>query len=240
MTRYSACLCLLACFATPVAAEPYLAVRSGFKCSACHTNPTGGGQRSAFGNLYAQQQLPAKSADPDTAWTGTVLSRLTFGIDARAGATQFELDDRDDNLQFDVDRVTVYGGVTLNEHTSLYVDQQVAPGGSSNREAWIRFDWHDFYAKAGRIFLPFGWRLEDNTAPIREVTGVNMNKGDDGVEFGYEKGRFDAQLAVTNGAGGAAESDDGKLFTARLAWAEPRWQLGLSGYHNNTDEEYRP
>ena len=230
---------LLALAAGAASAEPYLAIRSGLKCAACHTNPTGGGQRTAFGNIYAQHQLPAQPSTDTELWTGSVLSRFTVGSDARIGATQFENSDRDDNLEFDVENVTVYAGARLNEHVSLYVDQRVAPGGSSNREAWIKLERGAFYAKAGRIFLPFGWRVEDNTAFIREVTGVNMNQGDDGIEFGYGQGRLDAQLAVTNGAGGGGETDDGKLFTTRLSWTQPNWQVGVSGYHNNTDFEDR-
>jgi len=217
-------------------AEPYLAIREGLTCAGCHVNPTGGGLRNSFGNIYAQQQLPASPLGDDDVWTGEVFSRFGIGANGRVAARQFDSDDRDDSLEFAVDRITVYGNARLNEYVSFYVDQQLAPGGSANREAWVKIQWNDFYLRGGRMFLPFGWRLEDNSAFIRQVTGVNMERGDDGIEFGYATNRIDAQLAITNGNGGGGEVDDGKLVSGRLAGIWNNFQVGLSGQHNDTDQ----
>ncbi|MGD8418781.1 MAG: hypothetical protein PVH91_17085 [Pseudomonadales bacterium] len=226
---------LLLAVALPAAAEPYLAVRQGLACTGCHVNPTGGGLRNAYGNVFSQQQLPMVPMAGEDVWTGTVLDRFGIGANGRVAGRYVDRDDTDDALDFQVDRVTAYGSATLNEHVVLYVDQQLAPGGSANREAWIRLGWRDFYVRAGRFFLPYGWRLEDNDAFIRRETGVNMNQGDDGVELGWNTGRFDAELAVTNGNGGGSEVDDGKLVSGRFAWIAGPFQLGVSGYHNDTD-----
>jgi hypothetical protein len=220
-------------------AEPYLAIREGLACAGCHVNPTGGGLRNTFGNVYSQQQLPIVPLSDGDVWSGQLLERFGVGANARFAARQFENDDRDDNLDFGTDRLTVYGSARLNDHVSLYVDQQLAPGGSINREAWAKIQWNDFYVRAGRFFLPFGWRLEDNTAATRAVTGVSMDQGDDGVELGFANSRWDVQLAFTNGNGGASEIDDGKLISGRATWVAKGFQLGVSGYHNDTDAAER-
>ncbi|NMH64595.1 hypothetical protein [Shewanella salipaludis] len=218
-----------------VFAEPYLAVQTGFTCSMCHTNPSGGGKRTEFGNQYAQQLLPAQPlASQKSVWSGNVTDHLSIGGNARLAGRQLDLEDRDDNLDFDVRRVTLYLNANLTEEISLYIDQRVAPGGAENREVWAKFNWGNWYGKAGRLFLPFGWRIEDDSAFVREVTGINFNAGDTGVEVGYALGRFNWQLAATNGNGGASEVDDDKLFSTRAEWVEPSWRAGLSALNNKT------
>ena len=85
-------LILFAILATNAWAEPYLAVDSGLSCGTCHTNPSGGGQRTAFGNAYAQNTLAVRPIDEAEAWSGRVLERFSVGANARSSARQFDFD----------------------------------------------------------------------------------------------------------------------------------------------------
>src|SRR5258708_26911574 len=84
------------------------------------------------------------------------------------------------------------------------------------------------YVKAGRIFIPFGLRIEDDTAFVRQVSGTTFNSSDDGVEAGLEGGPWSAVLAVTNGAGGGAETNLGKQITSLGSYVQPDWRFGAS------------
>ena len=75
-------LLTLAAFAPQQAlAEPYFAVREGLKCNVCHVNPTGGGMRTTFGQVWGQTALPAHRIDSGdaTPWTGEINRFLAIG-----------------------------------------------------------------------------------------------------------------------------------------------------------------
>lgn len=231
-------LIAFALFLLPLAAlaEPYLAVRTGLACAACHVNPTGGGQRNTFGQQYAATQLAAHPLPGEEDMLGELLDgALSVGADGRWSYRSSDVEDRDDHDSFETDRVSLYLSAELNEYLTFYLGEQIAPGGALNREAWVKLSRDAWYLKAGRIYLPFGWRVEDDTAFVRQVTGINFDNPDNGVEVGYLAPQWNVQLSLGNGTAGAGEVDDGKQVSLRAEYLGGWWRIGISGNTNPTD-----
>jgi hypothetical protein len=233
---------LLLLSSLPASAEPYLAVRQGLPCSGCHVNPTGGGLRNAAGNTFAQNELAARNIKAgETPWVGEVTPFVALGGDFRGSATATDFPDGEsEDLAFATDELRAYLDIrVIPERLSVYFDQKLAPDGSTNREAYARL-WLDeskrYYVKAGQMYLPFALRLEDDTAFVRQVSGINFDTPDNGVEVGLESGPWNAQLAVSNGEAGGAETGSGKQWSLRGEHVQSVWRLGAS-YNFNDDGE---
>lgn len=222
-------------------AEPYLAVQEGYKCSTCHVSANGGGMRNVFGNLYSRMLLPAHTVGADDTesfkWNGEFLKYLKAGANVRGSEKRTSIPGRVDQSGWDLERASVYLAIEpIKNKLLIYVDQEFGQGDHFNREAWVRWNFNQsFYARVGRIFLPFGLRIEDDTAFIRRVSGINFTTPDKGVEFGYEKGPWSAQLAVSNGTAGGPELDSGKQISLLAVYVLPKWRLGGSINFNNSD-----
>jgi hypothetical protein len=218
--------------------EPYLAVRTGLKCSACHVNRSGGGGRNAFGSVYAQTQLPVR--------TGTVRSRalndfLALGWDLRtlASATTSASSPPGPRTAIELSEANVYFEARLIERVlEMYLDETLGPGQAGTREAFALVDGLPLsgYAKAGKFMLPYGLRLQDDAEFIRAQTGFSYRTPDQGVEVGFEPGAVSFFLAVSNGTAGAAENNSGKQFTSTLAVVSRRLRLGASASRNQGTE----
>lgn len=201
-------------------AEPYLEVRSGAKCSDCHTNLDGGGKRTLFAHVHAHdilhdlQLLPI----PPTvrAFNGQLGEWVSIGSDLRV-----------DNTTVFQDRFNSQGNVPSNQAfrrsvtsntTSVneflgYLQVDLLPdyvtmysafnlnGGATNQEAFglVRgfLPW-DTFIKAGRFFPPFGLRVWDDQAFIRSATGYTFQNPYQGGEVGFAPGPFYFAAAVTN------------------------------------------
>lgn len=218
-----------------VYAEPYLAIKAGVKCSSCHVNITGGGKRNNFGSIYGQ--TTASALPPVSLWTVDPDNRFSFGADLRSNIEATEIPNQTNQFAFELEEVLLYAEVSLlKEQLSLYLDQRVAPGGALNREAFGLYkSKRGYYAKAGQFFLPYGFRLEDDTAFIRQITGFNFNNPDRGVEVGIDAAKFSANLALSNGTPGASETDRGKQVSFRSSYVETDWRFGGSLSFNDAD-----
>lgn len=222
---------LVATAVAPAAAEPYLAVRTGLKCSACHVNRSGGGGRNDFGAAYGQNQLPAAN--------GTFVSRrlgdvFALGFDLRAYATGF-FRDVDPRTALDVDEAQLYLEARLLDRAlAFYLDETVGPNRAAGREVFALLERLPLngYAKVGKLLLPFGWRLKDDAEFIRDRTGFTYQTPDVGVELGIEPGPLSLVVSVTNGSQGAVEDNSGKQVTSTAQVVTPRVRVGASASRN--------
>ena len=221
-------------------AEPYLAVDKGLHCSSCHSHAAGGGKRNAYGNVFAQTELAANriGGSDSGLWTGAVSEWFAVGANLRGGYNYVDTPNADSRNGFDITRATLYfeGNVIANR-LSVYVDQQVAPNSSINREAYVKLKssagrWR---LTAGQFYIPYGLRLQDDSAFVRLATGVNFTNPDRGVQVVYEDGPWSAIASVTNGTAAGAEIDSGKQTSLMATYVRSRWRAGFSFNDNNAD-----
>lgn len=212
-------------------AEPYLAVQQGLQCGVCHVNPTGGGLRSAFGVAFAQRVLPAHGLPDGTPeWTGGLGDFVRLGGDLRESWSHTQVPHQATQQGWALDQLRVYGDVAvIPQRLGIYLDEALAPGNARTQEAYVRYTDKDmgWYAKAGQFYLPFGWRLQDNTAFVREVSGISMTTPDNGVELGLERPEWTAQVNLTNGSANAG-SGSGHQLGGQVVWVQPAGRIGLS------------
>lgn len=212
--------------------EPYLALRTGLKCSQCHINRSGGGGRDDFGNAWAQTQLPANTAEV----RGRALNDwVALGIDLRvfaAGAVS-EADPRSE-VAIQEAQIQIQARLIPNV-LSFYVDQTLGPGSATPREVFGLWEGLplDAYVKAGKFMLPYGWRLWDDNAYVRQETGFTYRTPEIGFEVGLEPGPISLFVAVSNGTTAAAENDSQKKLTTSGAYVHRYFRLGGSFSHNS-------
>lgn len=230
-----ACLVALSFLAVSRAhAEPYLAVRMGLKCTVCHVNPTGGGLRTEFGDVFSQTQLPAHPIRGDWGlWTGHLTKWLRMGGNFRYDANFTHTPGEPDTHNLQIQQGRLYGEAEpIPNRLIFYVDEQVTPGPGApiNHEAYAIY-WsaaHDWYIKAGRMYLPFAFRFEDQTAFVYDVSSITMYSPDRGVEFGWLRGHWDVQLNASDGNFNGPFIAGGKEYGLQMSYVESGWRMGLA------------
>lgn len=219
-------------------AEPYLAVKTGLKCGSCHVNPLGGGLRTNFGNIYGHSVLPVNTSDFTSSEIGKITEFLAVGGNLRYNAEVSQNDAAQDSATFRIDSAQVYIALTpKNSNLTLYLDQQVAPGAAVNREAYLQYKFSgDHYVKAGKMYVPFGLRLEDDSAFVRQVTGFNFDSSDNGIELGLEYNQATVNLFMTNGTSSVANNDDNFMFGMKAEKLFSKFRVGGTAVINTAEE----
>ncbi len=224
--RWPVTLAILASCAWP---EPYIAVRTGFKCSQCHVNGTGGGKRTDYGNVYSQYKLlmatPLNDSMPYS-FDPKLNKAISLGANWRVeqvrtmaytnkGETVPSSDlpiIRESNLYVNVE--------LIKNFLSAYVDETVGKG-VSNREFWAAVKpTSNSWLKFGNMLLPYGYRLMDDLAFVRDKTNFTYSRSELGYEAGYEPGPFSLVANVTSnqftGVGSVVFRDLPVVRTVRL------------------------
>jgi hypothetical protein len=217
MTRQYAVLRPMAfCFALVLSlaamravAEPYIAVREGMRCSACHTNVTGGGKRTDLVATHAKDLLHYPDffgpfSRPLEYFTGELNPYVALGGDLRTSATLIfqslgengrvrndrVFRGRLEQTRLETTQATLYGEFRLiPERVSLYVDQRFQPT-TDNREAFALLKgflpWAGF-VKVGRMYLPYGLQLQDDEAFIRGGRSRGSSSASTGFSFNLQE-----------------------------------------------------
>lgn len=191
-------------------AEPYMAVRTGFKCSQCHLNQTGGAGRTEYGQAYTAYKLVMNQTQSlvrgsreggITSFDPKLNDAITVGGNFRTEGT---VSQKSGNLpsdrQHNIAEANIYVNVELVKNfLSFYVDQTVAPL-TNNREIWMKVSNLPLnsYVKVGRTLLPYGLRLMDDEAFIRANTGYTYGRHDLAGEIGLEPGPLSVVANLTN------------------------------------------
>ena len=230
-----------------VQAEPYFAYKEGLKCSVCHVNNTGGGMRNAYGALYSQTEftpLMEELSDASMDFSSELGTGLAIGADFIAlNETLFSVDedgsayDRDTGNSFEVASGNLYIEARLvPERLSLYFDETISPSGASSREAFALIEQlpGNGYLKVGRMLLPYGIRVWDDQAFIRQVTGFNYDNQDLGIEVGFEPGNAAVSVAVSNGTQGGRDDNTSKQVSSVVSFFLPNLVVGGSFAFNES------
>ena len=190
-------------------AEPYITMRTGFKCSQCHVNRSGGGKRTPFGVFYSQVRLPSifyKTAQKSNPFNHMLNDNISFGANFRVDnriifATENSSGEKSSTRNGNrISEGNLYIEMNIVKNfLTFYIDQTIAPI-AGNREAFglINNLPLNSYIKVGKMLLPFGLRLLDDDAFIRDKTGFTYNQQDIGFEFGLEPGSLSLITAITD------------------------------------------
>lgn len=214
-------------------ALPRYSVQEGVSCYSCHVNPSGSGKRNDTGGRFFSHDLSLEKTKhfvPEDI-KSRVAKYFGFGFDLRVhNTTTFASPTTN---VFTVPQGSLYAEVNAGQYIAGYVDYDVA--NTVNREMFVMLS-HlptDLYVKAGRINLPYGLRIDDDTSFIRSNFNMTFSNQDIGAEVGIMPGPFEIMAAVSNGVpGGTGDENLAKAITSSVNFIQKKFRLGTSFHWN--------
>ena len=218
-------------------AEPYLAYKTNNPCSACHVNPTGGGMRNSFGVIYGNTILPARSNDSVVDFSD-LGNGIGIGGNLRANFEYSSPEIGEDFQGFETESGQIYLSVRpKGSKLSFYIDELVAPNNASSREAFVMYDFDEnTYLKFGEMLVPFGIRLQDESAFVRVATQSSFANSDNGLELGLNRNDWHFIFTLNNGTSASNNNDDQFRYSAQGEYLGGPWRIGSGAMINNFDD----
>jgi hypothetical protein len=213
---FVAIFCIFALQPPPSAATVRYAARYEQDCHLCHTNPTGGGQRTLYASQFlAPTELAAKwlRFEDLESISPQVSESILVGVDLRTLYNAWEQDPAEPVDNFFQMQSDLYVSIQMGERYSLYLDR--GSSGSTESFGMAHVLPANGYVKVGQFTPAFGWRFVDHTLATRRFLGYFPGRPgatDVGVEMGFYPGRTTVQLAVLNGSPGADFDGDESLM----------------------------
>lgn len=195
----------------------------------CHVSPTGAGKRNGIGGTIFERDLSLQKTRnwlPEE-FSGNISSFFSVGSEIRT-QNRTNLGTSNSNTTM-IPQGSLYFEARGGKHITLYVDQDLA--NTRNREAYgmIHNLPLDGYIRAGRMNLPYGLRIADDTSFIRTNLNLTFAQQDIGLESGFFPKPFEMNLAISNGAPGSpTDENDAKALTTSASWVGEYGRAGLS------------
>jgi len=185
------------CFATGISALPKFASRTGYRCEACHVNPTGKGMRTEFGANFGRDDITyptyKKLTDYDD-FTTKLTPSLSLGADYRSMYYYETLNHTSTFFQMEC---ALYLDLRLNKKVQIYADKDLF--GDVEMFGLARVLPLNGYLKIGKFIPAYGTKVDDHNYFIR---GGPYNPG---VQFagkfpgGYPSGLRFGELSEDTG-----------------------------------------
>lgn len=214
------------------AALPQYAASTGRYCVTCHAAPSGGGLRNGHGEAFWAKLKRLERRKSDSPWSLQGDFRVLGLAQEGSGTALFPMEASLYGAYWQQDGVVV---LHLNKtgRTQSYQAEEVFWQKDSPDGDWV--------FRLGRFDIPFGLQLEDHTAAVRRMVGLDFDAQDVGGEVSFTKEPFFAHAALMSGEGNTLfDLSRSKLFTIKVAGQLP-WggTVGLSYLRNSRQADKR-